>query len=233
MTYEHKLLVDDCTAEHVIEWARTHLVPDPHGQGADADEYTTATLYWDTASLDVLERRGSYGKAKYRIRRYGAADTAFLERKLRRQSRVCKRRSLVVLEDLQLLEQRSEAAGSWEGDWFRRRLHVRRLRPTCLLHYDRVARYLGEWEGPRLTVDRNIRAATSTTLRFGSESMEPVLAGQCIVELKHEDAMPAAFKRLLERLRVAPSSVSKYRHAMSTLGRTVVLARVSEGESDV
>jgi VTC domain len=233
MTFEYKFLVDDTRADQVIAWTRRHLLRDPHGSGLHTDEYTTATVYWDTPDFDVLERRGSHGRAKYRIRRYGAADTVFLERKLRRSSRVSKRRSPVALDDLGHLDLRREPARPWEGDWFRRRLHLRRLQPTCLLHYDRIARYVGAYQGPRLTIDRNLRAVTSTTLCFGADAMQPVLSGRCIVELKYEDAMPAAFKAVLEQLSIAPSSISKYRHAMSALGRSAVVGASVRGVSDV
>ena len=63
------------------EWARAHLAPDHFGSGPHGDGYTTTSLYFETPGFDVYHRRGSYGRSKFRIRRYGEADIVFLERK--------------------------------------------------------------------------------------------------------------------------------------------------------
>ena len=82
-------------ANGFVQWARTFLGADPHGTGPFGDEYRTSTLYFDTAEGHVFHRWGSYGRAKYRIRRYGDSNVAFLERKLRRPGMLVKRRTQV------------------------------------------------------------------------------------------------------------------------------------------
>src|SRR5688572_9002893 len=67
---ELKFALDTEGAAAVREWARTELVPDPHAADAEGDGYHTTSLYFDTEDLDVFFRRGSHGRAKYRIRRY-------------------------------------------------------------------------------------------------------------------------------------------------------------------
>ncbi len=54
-------------------------------------------------TYDVFHRRGSFGRSKYRIRRYGDEDAFFLERKMRQPAVLAKRRTrlpLVALERL-------------------------------------------------------------------------------------------------------------------------------------
>src|SRR6187549_2491358 len=80
---EIKFTVDAATGARIRDRARHLLAPDPWASGPAADEYTTSTLYFDTADFAVYGRRGSYRRAKYRIRRYGESDMVFLERKLR------------------------------------------------------------------------------------------------------------------------------------------------------
>ena len=82
-TSEIKFVVDAATGGRIREWARARLAPDPHGAGSFADEYRVSSLYFDTAARDVFHRRGSYGRSKYRIRRYHDEPSVFLERKLR------------------------------------------------------------------------------------------------------------------------------------------------------
>ena len=77
---EIKFLLDEGQAPAIRAWARANLQPDPYGGGPFADAYTTSTLYFDTRQLDVFNRRDSFGRAKYRVRRYGDAGSVFFER---------------------------------------------------------------------------------------------------------------------------------------------------------
>ncbi len=97
---EIKFLLDPATAAGVASWARANLAPDPNGTGAWGDEYLTTSLYFDNASYDVFNRRGSFGRSKYRIRRYGEESSAFLERKMRQPAVLAKRRTRLSCDDL-------------------------------------------------------------------------------------------------------------------------------------
>src|SRR5262245_3519697 len=121
---EIKFVVDPALGQAIRGWARMHLEADPHGSGPFGDEYQTTTIYFDTPSLHVLRRSGSYGRAKYRVRRYGTGDMVFLERKLRRPRLLVKRRTRVSIEELQQL---TAANGDWSGSWFEKRLVARGL----------------------------------------------------------------------------------------------------------
>ena len=77
----------------------------------------TTSVYFDTDDYDVFHRRGSFGRSKYRIRRYGNEDAFFLERKMRQPEVLAKRRTrlpLVALE--QLTAQVADA--DWPGTGF-------------------------------------------------------------------------------------------------------------------
>ena len=89
---EIKFLVDPGTGSRIRDWARARLQPDPYGEGPFGDEYRTTSLYFDTPEFDVFRRRGSYGRSKYRIRRYDGEAGAFLERSAGRscRSRICR-----------------------------------------------------------------------------------------------------------------------------------------------
>src|SRR5215213_3201370 len=95
---EIKFLLDARLAPEIADWARTNLRPDPHGGGAFNDAYTTSTIYFDTRHMDVFRRRDSFGRAKYRVRRYGSADVVFFERKLRKPAVLIKRRTADAIE---------------------------------------------------------------------------------------------------------------------------------------
>ena len=215
---EVKFLLEPDRAERVRAWARDHLAPDPHGGGAHGDAYRTATLYLDTTALDVFHRRGSYGRAKYRVRRYGATDVAFLERKLRRPRLLVKWRTSVPLAVLDALGTSGLAPGD-PGHWFQRRIACRRLAPACVVGYTRLAR-LGVAEGApvRLTVDDDLRAWPAGGLALAATGEGcPASPGRHILELKYRGRLPALFRRLVQDLALTPGTISKYRLATTAL----------------
>jgi hypothetical protein len=217
---EIKFLVDAERAAALIAWARTRLDRDPHGSGAHGDEYATTSVYFDNAGQDVLFGRGSYGVAKYRMRRYGASAIVFVERKLRRGVAVAKRRTQIQIGDTQRLApiEHLELAGCADARWFHRRVLARQLHPACTVEYRRTARIADTAEGPvRLTVDRDLHAAPVATPGAGAPVVRPVLAGQCVLELKFRGPAPALFKDLIAAFSLDPQPCSKYRLSMHAL----------------
>ena len=214
---EIKFVIAPALAPAIRVWAREHLRADPHGAGPFEDEYETASLYFDTAALDVFHRRGSYGRAKYRVRRYGASDVVFLERKLRKPGLLIKRRTIASLDSLRLLQAPDPKPG-WDGEWFHRRLQLRRLSPSCQVSYHRMARVLSCPDGiARLTLDSALRAAPIENAAFSHDGI-PFLENGLILELKYHRYLPALFRRLVEEFSLEIGTASKYRLAMAALG---------------
>lgn len=210
--FELKFLLDEARAREVEAWARGRLALDPHGDPALGGAYWTTSLYFDTPELDVYHRSPGYKCRKFRVRRYGAAAWAFLERKSKWGDRVEKRRTAVPEGELAQLAHPMSMV-TWPGHWFHRRLLARRLGPACRISYQRTA-YVGACaEGPlRLTLDRRGRGALSREWGVGTpENALPLLRGQVILELKFRAALPAPFKMIVQDMRLSPSGVSKYR----------------------
>jgi len=217
--YEIKFLVPSELAEAAMGWARRNLAPDPHAEMGTADGYGVNSLYFDTPDLDVYQRNGSYGKSKYRVRRYGHETGIFLERKLKARGLVSKRRTRVPDDELLRLAT-VDPEPDWAGYWFRRRLLARQLMPRCQIRYERVARVGMASTGPiRLTIDRNVCAFLTSD--YGVQENGGWLAllpGRCILELKFRMEMPAPFKSLMEELTLTPQPVSKYRLSIQAFG---------------
>lgn len=216
---ELKFLVTRPVAEQIREWARARLSPDPHVSEGLGDAYQIASLYFDTESYDVFHRKGSYARSKYRIRRYGPSEVAFLERKLKTRGIVSKRRSIIKIEDLERLS-RIEPERSWAGFWYHQRLLVRRLRPICEIAYRRTARVSMTERGPiRLTLDENVQAWPLNGLIFnGAKNGKLLSESLVILELKFRAEMPDLFKQLVEGFSLRPQPISKYRFAAVALG---------------
>ena len=220
---EIKFLVQSDAAERIRAWARAHLSADPHGTGVHGDEYRTTSLYFDTAEHDVFHRRGSFGRGKYRIRRYGDDETIFLERKMRQATVLAKRRTRTSVEALSYLA-RPSIDWAWSGSWFHRRLTARRLRPVCQVTYHRMARtFVRDGVVMRLTLDTDLRARAVREVRFRRGVGAPVLTTppaenvDAILELKFTGPAPALFRQLVEQLGLNPQPASKYRLAASAL----------------
>jgi hypothetical protein len=215
---EIKFLIAPDVAARVRDWARPRLAPDPYAIGEAGDDYKTFSIYFDNAAYDVFRRQGSNGRSKYRIRRYGAADVVFLERKMRNSAMLVKRRTVVALTDLSKLAA-DQVDPDWAGAWFHRRILARNLQPRAHVSYHRTARVgLGTWGPMRLTIDDQILAAPTGELTFQPLPSTPVLPDRTVLELKFRVEMPAVFKHLVEEFALQPQAISKYRLAVPALG---------------
>lgn len=217
---EEKFVLDAATGALVRAWARSRLKADPYGSGAFGDEYLTSSLYFDNERLDVFHRRGSSGRAKFRIRRYSGADYAFIERKLRRPNLLVKRRTQVELETVTAIG-RGEVRRHSPAWWFYERLQVRGLVPSCLLSYHRTARGVVTTSGlARLTLDDGIQAvqAKACSLPEARVTGELILPGQVILELKYRGLLPDIFQELISTFSLRGQTASKYRLGMMALG---------------
>jgi hypothetical protein len=216
--HEIKFLLDRATARAVCDWARARLQPDLHGGGAFGDEYTTSTLYFDTDAFDVFHRHRSFGRSKYRVRRYGTSDVVFFERKLRRPALLVKRRTATGIADLPRL------AGAaidrrWQASWFHQRLLVRQLRPACRVVYRRTARLGMTAFGPmRLTLDADLRAMATRAYEVDGAGGVPAAPDHAILELKYRVETPALFKLLVAGFGLVPLAISKYRLGVTAAG---------------
>jgi hypothetical protein len=216
-TSEIKFLVTEATGLQIREWVRARLDADEHGTGPYGDEYRVSTLYLDTAARDVFHRRGSYGRSKFRVRRYGDEPRVFLERKLRTGSRLAKRRTDIPIETLHLLT--TLDAGANDTRWFRRRVSIRQLAPVCRVSYVRTARLADTPDGRvRLTLDYSLSASVADAFALDGAAPAPLLNGQMILELKYRGTMPAVFRELADTFAITPGRASKYRVAANALG---------------
>ena len=221
---EIKFLVSPALAEQVRGWARARLAPDPNAAGEAGDAYRITSLYFDTERFDVFRRQGSFGRSKYRIRRYGRSEVAFLERKLKTRGLLTKRRSIIKLDELARLAETDPARG-WAGCWFHRRIRARGLEPVCQISYARTARVAMTRYGPiRLTLDDNLRALPTDGLWFRGPEGVRLLQHELILELKFRYEMPVLFKYLIEEFSLNAQPVSKYRLAATDLGLVDAIA---------
>jgi hypothetical protein len=214
---EMKFKTDLAHWPEIVAWSRANLQPDGHGSGEHADVYQTSSLYFETPEFHVYRREGSYGRSKFRIRRYGTAPLMFLERKFRTERLLAKRRTSVPIEDLRRMDA-AHVDPSWEGYWFYRRVRLRQLRPLIQLSYDRVARIGQSPTGPvRITVDKNLKVLPMPDRAFLDGVGMPILQGDCIIEVKYRVELPSVFKQLATKFDLQAQKISKFRSALRSL----------------
>lgn len=215
---EVKFLIDPEMFLRIREWGRNNLAPDPNGTGEFSDEYHTTSLYFDTPKFDVFHGRGSYGRGKFRIRRYGTDAVIFLERKFRTERFLSKRRTAVSREEVdRLFEPVSDP--TWDGHWFHRRLIRRGLQPTCQVSYLRTARCHSTPNGlARMTMDNDLRVLPMPDLSFIPGTGMLLLQEQVILEMKFRVDMPAPFRAVVDEFILNRRSVSKYKSGVLSLG---------------
>jgi hypothetical protein len=215
---EIKFVVDASRGLEVQAWMRANLAPDEFGSGPDHDRFETTSLYFETREFDVYRRRGSYGKSKYRIRRYGGSPIMFLERKFRTERVLIKRRTTASLEDFARLEG-NEPDPAWYGYWFHRRLVARRLTPLVQVSYVRTARLGHASNGKvRMTIDFDLRVLPLPDRAFLPGVGLPLMERQNIIELKFCVALPMIFRQFIDHFALKMQPVSKYRAGLALLG---------------
>lgn len=212
MVHETKFLIPLEKAPAILDWARRHMEADPHGNGNHRDEYLVQSVYLDTPEWHVFRKLGSYGRAKFRIRRYSDENWLFLERKLKRGGVVRKRRTTIGLEEL------PEFKNHINGFWYDKRLTLRQLRPTCYIQYHRVARQKMTNDGLlRLTLDRDLQFNTDVAAwEWPNRGGQAAIHDKAILELKYpqELALPALAKQVIAEFNLSPAAASKYRTAI-------------------
>jgi hypothetical protein len=212
MVHETKFLIPLEKANAILEWARLEMDADSHGNGEHHDEYLVQSIYLDTPDWHVFRKIGSYGRAKYRIRRYSDENWLFLERKLKRGGIVRKRRTTIALDELPVFQNHVN------GIWYDRRLTLRQLKPACYIQYHRVARQKITGDGLlRLTMDRALHFNTEVAPWFWpGQGGTQFLNDRAILELKYPQslALPALAKRIVTEFNLNPGPASKYRMAL-------------------
>jgi hypothetical protein len=210
--WEWKVLLAPQAAERVALRAESLFAPDPFSDAAPHGAYAVSSVY-----LAAPGDADHTGTPRWRVRRYGSEDRIWLERKSNRAGRVEKVRHAAdpaVFESPAdplpcSLEPRG-GARAWLAE-----VEARGLVPAVTVAYERRA-----WSLPgtsaRLTLDGNLRARPAARLTPEGEG-GVAIEGRHVLELKFDDAPPAAFRTLLLEEGLLPRPWSKVRAAARAL----------------
>ena len=210
--FEMKFAVAPAVADELQAWAGERLTHDPHSDPTHG--YLITSTYFDTAGFDVFRRTPGFDTHKYRARRYGTEPTVHLEKKSKADGRVWKVRGTMPLSGL------STPMTDWPVTWFAADVAGLSLRPVCAVSYRRAA-FLGDSPcgGVRMTLDRSAFGVPTAAV-----SLDPISDGThllpdvAVAEFKFLTTLPAVFKEVIERFKLEPTGVSKYRRCVRAAG---------------
>lgn len=214
--FEQKFLVSEQQGAWIREWARSVMQPDPHAASGLDCGYWVNSLYLDTPDFGILNRSEDHRHRKYRLRRYGAETSIWMELKQKSDGRVSKRRVCVGEAEL---PSRLTGPGDeeWGGYWFQQRLKQLQLRPVCQVTYKRFA-CVGKspFGATRLTMDSQLCCIAAQEWDVPSRPLKSnvLLGDRRILELKFHETIPTAFRDLIVQLNLNPATFSKYRRSV-------------------
>lgn len=211
---EKKYLISREQYEALVRALSEHIVSDKYGRS------TINNIYFDTPDFRLIRasiEKPTVYKEKLRIRSYGipeADSNVFVELKKKYKGVVYKRRVNMSYEDAICYLYKHEnppkpSQVTREIDCFMQ--FYGNLRPAVSLFYDRVAYYAKDDHELRLTFDTNIRFRNKQLdLRYGDFGTVILDDSQYILEIKCVESMPLWLTRELDRLKIYPSTYSKY-----------------------
>ena len=211
--YENKYILNEKQYRAVLRAIEKHTVPDKYGQS------DVCSIYYDTPVRRLIRtsvEKPVY-KEKLRLRSYGVPkdnSDCFLELKKKYKGVVYKRRIVAPYSDGV-----SYMAGNSgvippsqiknEIEYFKKYYGV--LSPSVDIFYSRLAFYDAADPNVRLTFDSDILYRDyELDLKNGIYGERVLQKGLYLMELKTAGAMPLWTADILTRLKIYPSSFSKY-----------------------
>lgn len=211
--YEKKYLLNEKQYFKVKEILKTVAVPDKYGKS------TVCSIYYDTPDKRLIRasiERPVY-KEKLRLRSYGVPDDStdcFLELKKKYKGIVYKRRIVTSYSGgVSYMNGDSNALRPSqiknEIDYFK--AYYGALSPSVDIFYDRLAFYDKDDPTVRLTFDSSILyRENELDLKNGIYGERILPEGMYLMEIKTAGAMPLWTAEMLTRLKIYPTSFSKY-----------------------
>lgn len=187
------------------------------------DEYglsTICNIYYDTPDYELIRKsiEKPVFKEKFRIRSYGVPrkeDNVYLEIKRKYAGIVYKRRIALPYSEAEGFLEQGVQFGAYTYSQIEKEIaYMNRqytLKKKMFIAYDRIATYGREDASIRITFDFNIRAREDElNLTAGDRGTLYFQRQEVLMEIKVGGAYPIWLSQALSKLKIYPSSFSKY-----------------------
>lgn len=214
--YEKKYLINEQQYQIMMSYLNDFMTADDYGIS------TICNIYYDTLDYRLIRtslEKPIY-KEKLRLRTYGIPkedSVAYIELKKKYKGIVYKRRMISSYKEAyEWLNQEPSLLNDSQIEdeicWFRKLYN--NPKPAVVLCYDRLALFGNENKELRVTFDSNIRWRTwQLDLTKGDNGSFLLPKGMYIMEIKIPGAMPLWMSSMLDKLKIYPTSFSKYGRA--------------------
>lgn len=208
---EKKYLLTKNQYENFLELSKKYIKKDEFGL------HTVCNIYYDTADFLLIRRsiEKPVYKEKLRVRSYdtpGENTKVYIELKKKYEGVVYKRRITLKEKDAQkYLKNKKIDRDDQISREINYALNYYDLIPKIYLAYDRIAYYNKEDSNLRITFDSNIRSRTDNLdLKLGSAGALLFKEEKYLMEIKVVGSMPLWLVQILNKLKIYPTSFSKY-----------------------
>ncbi|MCF7889920.1 polyphosphate polymerase domain-containing protein [Candidatus Bipolaricaulota bacterium] len=223
--YEYKYLIGRELVRGVTGFLSQYLELDEYCRERENNSYTVRSIYYDNPRFTCFHEKldGQKYREKFRIRTYNNPGTAsiFLEDKKKNGSFYEKRRAELSEDTMRIIDDPhfdgNEERPIPEKDKslierFLFHLRGKAYFPAALVAYDREAYVEPGGNNIRVTLDKNLRAASFPSLDqiFEEERLEYILYNWIILEVKFSQLLPRWLKRLVSLFNLNRQACSKY-----------------------
>lgn len=209
---EKKYVITVSQKNELLSLISEKVKPDEYGKS------NVNSIYYDTDDYRLIRNsiEKPVYKEKIRLRSYSVPkgdSTVFLELKKKYKGVVYKRRKTLKYSDAQkylefnVLPDNSQIMR--EIDWTMN--FYNKLKPKMFIGYGRLAYVENDDDNLRITFDFNLSFRTDNlSLDCGNYGESIIGNNYCVMEIKSLNAMPLWLCFALDKLRIYPSSFSKY-----------------------
>lgn len=210
---EYKYIID--FKDYILIKNRLNSVMEKDIHSNESGEYKVRSLYFDNIYDKALKEKidGVSIREKFRIRCYNLDFSYIILEKKYKVSRLCEKTQVKITEEecRKLIECRDldwilqDERGLLKELYFKIRTQM--LRPKILIDYMREAY---EYNGVRITLDRDIKSHLNNIYLFDKESSGVKLRDDIILEIKSKDKIPTFIKDMIGLDNNMVCSYSKY-----------------------
>jgi hypothetical protein len=225
---EYKYFVPVSRLEELRAKVFPFVEPDQNMETRSVKEYTVRSVYLDSPELDFYHEKieGLQIRKKLRVRAYNREHPnshAFLEIKRKTNQAISKDRAMMRYQDLNEFFETGDIERLVVGNEKRQHyeaparkflyhLHSQNLKPFTLVTYEREA-FHGKFDPSfRLTFDKDLRFAPSSSVMnlFQDEDLLQAFPQKCIMEVKFYRGIPVWLTSLIGEFGLRREAISKY-----------------------
>ena len=215
LRYENKYFISHAAYVQLKTRIAAGLDTDSHALNSGGC-YHIRSLYFDDAANSGLFDKvdGVEKREKFRIRLYNGDDSFIRLESKQKLGQMTRKLSAPLTREQTERILRGDTWWMWESEHelirnFYLKLRTRLLRPAVIVDYDREP-YV--FEDVRITFDMDLRGGVYSHDLFNTElfTVSAMPSDRMILEVKYDEQLPYAVKKLLGTVPITRSAISKY-----------------------